>query len=91
MSYIIRTTKAFDKSYKKCIKRGFPEKKFIETINILRETGSLPHKYKPHKLSSEFNFAWECHIAPDWLLIWEQNDTELTLLLLETVTHSDIF
>ena len=35
--------------------------------------------------------AWECHIEPDWLLVWEQNDTELTLLMIETGTHSDIF
>ena len=91
MSYTIHTTKTFDKAYKKCIKRGFPENKFIETINILKEEGALPKTYRPHKLSAKFNFAWECHIAPDWLLIWEQNDIELTLILVATGTHSDIF
>ena len=37
------------------------------------------------------NGEYECHIGPDWLLIWEQNDTELTLLMLSTGTHSDLF
>jgi mRNA interferase YafQ len=35
--------------------------------------------------------TWECHIEPDWLLVWEQNDTRLTLLMLDTGTHADIF
>lgn len=65
--------------------------KFKECITILSENGKLPNKYRPHKLSGKFKNTWECHIEPDWLLIWEQNDSELTLLMLETGTHSDIF
>lgn len=65
--------------------------KFKECIRILSNTGHLPEKYRPHKLSGTFKRAWECHIEPDWLLIWKQNDTELTLLLIDTGTHSDIF
>ncbi len=60
-------------------------------INILVETGALPAQYRPHKLTGKFHKAWECHIEPDWLLVWEQNDFELTLLMIETGTHSDIF
>lgn len=37
------------------------------------------------------NGLWECHIEPDWLMVWEQNDEKLTLLFLETGTHSDLF
>lgn len=44
-----------------------------------------------NKLSGNHAGEWECHIGSDWLLIWEQNDTELTLLMLSTGTHSDLF
>lgn len=60
-------------------------------IVLLMETGVLPVKYKPHKLTGNHKGQWECHIKPDWLLVWEQNDNEFTLLLLETGTHSDLF
>ena len=49
-------------------------------IGILQETGSLPMQYHPHKLSGKFEGLWECHIKSDWLLIWQQNDTELVLI-----------
>lgn len=62
-----------------------------ETIQLLSETGKLPPEYKPHKLSGKHTGCWECHIKPDWLLIWQQNDTVLTLLFLNTGTHSDLF
>ncbi|MDE6410581.1 MAG: type II toxin-antitoxin system YafQ family toxin [Muribaculaceae bacterium] len=91
MSYSIDTTRRFDKALKKCIKRGLDMSKFKECVRILAETGSLPAKYRPHKLSGKFSRAWECHIEPDWLLVWEQNDTELILLLIDTGSHSDIF
>ncbi|MBQ9255269.1 MAG: type II toxin-antitoxin system YafQ family toxin [Bacteroidales bacterium] len=62
-----------------------------EVLNILEEEGTLPLKYKPHKLSGNYAGKWECHIQPDWLLVWMQNNEELTLLLLHTGTHLDIF
>ncbi|UOE42489.1 type II toxin-antitoxin system YafQ family toxin [Chryseobacterium suipulveris] len=55
------------------------------------ESGTLPKKYKPHKLSRNYANCWECHIKPDWLLIWQHNDQELILLFLNTGTHSDLF
>ena len=66
--------------------------KLEAVLRRLAENGTLPQKYKPHILSGR-NWAgcWECHIEPDWLLVWNQNDTELVLLLLDTGTHSDIF
>lgn len=65
--------------------------RFEEMVSILRETGSLPATYRPHKLSGNYKDCWECHIQPDWLLIWEQNDRELTLLFIDTGSHSDLF
>lgn len=58
---------------------------------MLEKDGSLPPSYRPHKLSGQYQNAWECHIEPDWLLIWEQNDEELILLFVNTGTHSDLF
>lgn len=58
-------------------------------VDILREKGSLPSKYKSHKLSCfKDNRTWEYHIEPNWLLVWEQNDMRLTLLMLDTGTHA---
>ena len=65
--------------------------KLKTALNILVENGSLPPEYKPHKLSGNLEAQRECHIEGDWLMRWIQNDTELTLLMLETGTHSDMF
>ena len=90
MYTIIRTTQ-FRKDWKRCEKRGFPMEELRTVITILATTGTLPQEYKPHKLTGNRAGEWECHIRPDWLLIWEQNDKELTLLMLNTGTHSDVF
>lgn len=91
MSYQIETTRKFDKALEKCIKRGLNMAYFKEVVDLLTETGSLPPKYKPHKLSGNYSGCWECHIQNDWLLIWKQDDKVLTLLFLNTGTHSDLF
>ena len=84
-------TKRFEKDLKRCLKRGLNIQLIQEAIALLAETGTLPAKYRPHKLSGQFDGCWECHIQPDWLMTWKQNDTELTLLFLQTGTHSDLF
>ena len=89
--YSVDTTKRFDKDLKRCLKRGLDLQQLYDAIALLRVTGTLPAKYRPHKLSGRFQGVWECHIQPDWLMTWEQNDTELTLLFLQTGTHSDLF
>lgn len=53
--------------------------------------GWLPMEYKPHKLTGNYVGMWECHVNPDWLLLWQQDDKELVLLFLDTRTHSDLF
>lgn len=65
--------------------------KLHKVISILAESGSLPSDYKPHKLSGKYTGIWECHITPDWLLLWKQDDALLTLLMLDAGTHSDLF
>lgn len=91
MSYSVDTTRRFEKSLKKCIKRGLDISKFKECVDLLSETGTLPPKYRAHKLSGNYRGIWECHIESDWLLLWKQNDSELILLLIDTGTHSDLF
>ena len=89
--YSIDYTKRFEKDLKRCWKRGLDIQHIQGAINLLAETGTLPAQYRPHKLSGNRSGQWECHIEPDWLMTWEQNDTQLTLLFLQTGTHSDLF
>lgn len=89
--YIVRYTNAFQKNVKKCKQQGYNIDLLTEVIGLLRTTGTLPAKYRAHKLNAQYHFCWECHIQPDWLLLWDQNDVELTLLFTGTGTHADIF
>jgi mRNA interferase YafQ len=90
-AYFINFTNRYRKSVRRCEKRGYDVLLLEAAIRILSETGTLPPKYKPHQLHGNYSSVWECHIKPDWLLLWRQNDTELTLLFVDTGTHSDIF
>ena len=91
MSYKIKYTGWFKKSYKKCVKRGYDISVFEKAVSILSETGTLPQEYRPHLLSGKFEGYWECHLQPDWLLIWQKIEDELLLILTDTGTHSDLF
>ena len=62
-----------------------------EAIRLLEQNGVLPVNYRPLKLSGNYEGCWECHLKGDWLLIWEQNESELTLLFTGTGTHADLF
>lgn len=91
MSYQLFTTHQFDKALKRCQKRGYDLSLIRTAINILVEKGGLPSEYKPHILYDDHYGEWEAHIGPDWLMTWYQNDKEVTLLMLTTGTHSDMF
>ena len=72
MSYTLRTTNKFEKSVKRCIRRNYPIETLRKVMSILVETGTLPVCYRPHKLKGKKgDFIWECHIQPDWLLIYD--------------------
>lgn len=90
MAYKINFTKGFKKNVDKCRKRGYDMNRLTAVLEALSETGSAPASCRPHKLVGDYKGKWECHIAPDWLLIWDQNDTELILLMLATGSHSDL-
>lgn len=53
-------------------------------VRLLAETGTLPRQYHPHRLLGRRTGQWECHIKPDWLMVWEQNDTEF-----DAFVHTD--
>ncbi|MBN2776222.1 MAG: type II toxin-antitoxin system YafQ family toxin [Bacteroidales bacterium] len=89
--YKVSYTKKFEKSLKLCQKRGLNIDLAKSVIKILEKSGTLPAKYKPHKLNGKYAGLWECHIKPDWLLVWAQNDKELLLVMTDTGTHSDLF
>ena len=65
--------------------------KLWDVVTRLSKGISLEPQNRAHKFTGNRNGQWECHIEPDWLLVWEQNDTELKLLLINTGTHSDLF
>lgn len=91
MKYIIDRTNKFKKSVKKCQKRGLNMNLLKKVLLELESTGTVSDKHRPHKLVGKHIGRWECHIEPDWLLVWEQNDFELILLLIDTGSHTDIF
>ena len=89
--YKIKLSGRFKKSYKKCIKRGLERSSLEYVIKLLVNGEVLPKKYKNHQLSGNYEGCMECHISPDWLLIWKYNDDELTLYRIDTGTHIDLF
>lgn len=89
--YQIDYSNRFNKDLKRCMKRGLNLKLIKDAIDLLAENGKLPQQYRPHKLVNHRREIWECHIQPDWLMTWEQNDNQLTLLFLQTGTHADLF
>lgn len=91
MKYTIRYSGLFKRSFKRCVKRGLDIEAFRTVAETLGNTGTLPATYKPHMLKGKYKGTWECHITPDWLLLREQNDEELTLLFVDTGSHSDVF
>ena len=87
--YEIISTSKFKKQFKKIIKQGKDISKFIEVLNVLASGEELKEKYQNHNLINT-NLK-ECHIEPDWLLIYKYNNDKLILFLIETGSHSDLF
>ncbi|HML19035.1 MAG TPA: type II toxin-antitoxin system YafQ family toxin [Candidatus Dependentiae bacterium] len=79
----------FEKDLAKAIKRNKDIEKLKVLITIICEEKVLPAKNRNHKLRGDYNGYWECHIEPDWLLIYKKTDTELILVRLGT--HADLF
>lgn len=89
MKYEIQRTSLFKKDYKRVKKRGYNVDLLKEVISKLAEGEELPPKNKDHSLSGDWEGYRECHIQPDWLLIYRIIENKLILSLTRTGTHSD--
>lgn len=86
-------TGQFKKDYKLAVKRGCNPEKLQEVVTILCEERPLPQKYKDHALvnSGSYKGVRECHIEPDWLMVYKVVKDTLILKLIRTGSHSDLF
>ncbi|MBQ7994612.1 MAG: type II toxin-antitoxin system YafQ family toxin [Bacilli bacterium] len=91
MSKQVTWTNQFKKDYKLAMKRGLPIDELDNVIRMLAEGDSLPEKYKDHESSGNWKGFRECHVQPNWLLIYHIYDNNLILSLVRTGTHSDLF
>lgn len=81
--------RSFRRDLKRITKRGWNRDKLDAIVTMLRTNEPLPASARPHKLTGDWLGFWECHIGPDWLLIYDVSDT--TVLLAGTGTHGDLF
>ena len=91
--YKVKYTSNYKKNIKKIIKQGKNIEKLLDVIDILANKNKLDKKYKNHQLfdDKKYNDCYECHIEPDWLLVYRYNHNELILVLINTGSHSDLF
>ena len=89
--YIVKLTTQFKKDFKLAMKRGLKMKLLDDVIARLALGETLPEKNKDHALSGDWVGFRECHILPDWLLIYRIENDILVLTLTRTGTHSDLF
>lgn len=87
----VRYSAKFKKDFKLIQKRGYDINLLQEIITFLCEEKPLPQKNKDHALSGDYVGFRECHITPDWLLVYKIEKEILTLSLTRTGTHSDLF
>jgi mRNA interferase YafQ len=88
---MVKPTNKFAKDLKRIEKRGYNIELLTVTIKKLAEGEVLGESYQDHPLKGEFKGCRECHIAPDWLLVYEIMDDILILYLIRTGTHADLF
>jgi mRNA interferase YafQ len=93
MGYSIVASTRFKKSPKKHLKNSADKNCTFEVIGLLKMAGfdAIPQNMKPHKLIGNYKGCLECHIMPDLLIIWEQDETENEIYLLDLGSHSDLF
>lgn len=91
MKYILKPTSQFKKDLKLMKKRGNDLTLLEEVLSLLADGKPLAEKYRNHTLTGDFVGCSECHIKPDWLLVYEYDEEILYLYLLRTGSHSDLF
>lgn len=89
--YIVKTTTQFKKDYKRAMKRGLNMELLDKVVELLAMGDALPAKNCDHELSGDWVGHRECHIQPDWLLVYRIQADVLVLTLTRTGSHSDLF
>lgn len=89
--YEIKNTTQFKKDYKLAKRRGLNLNLLKQIITKIANGETLEEKYRDHALSGNWNGHRECHIQPDWLLVYRIDENVLVLTLTRTGTHSDLF
>lgn len=90
MIYEIILTGRFKKSLKRAKKRGLDISLLEEVVDMLQNDIKLEDKYRDHELKGNFKGFRECHIQPDWLLMYLKEEDVLTLTLVDTGSHADL-
>jgi mRNA interferase YafQ len=91
VKYVVKPTSQFKRDLKGAKKRGYNIDLITDVIKKLAQGEELPPENKEHQLSGKLAKYRECHITPDWLLMYEIDDIYLYLYLARTGTHSDLF
>ena len=91
MKYKIKFTKRFKKDLKQAKKQGKDIEKLFDVIEKIAKDKTLDEKYRDHSLAGNYKGARECHIEPDFLLIYEKIEEVLVLSLVRTGSHSELF
>ena len=89
--YTIIFTHTYKKDIKLCRKKNLPEDELNKVITILSNGKELPAKYRDHALKGNYKGFRECHIRPNWLLVYLKDKEKLILTLIRTGSHSDLF
>ena len=89
--YTVKFTTVFRKDYKKAKKRRLPLEKLKEVVDLLAMGQPLPERNRDHALTGDWVGHRECHIQPDWLLIYRVEEDVLVLTMSRTGTHSELF
>lgn len=88
--YKIRQTSRFKKDLKRALNQGLRKEDFISVVSTLQEGVALPPKYVDHKLTGKWDGYRDCHINPDWVLIYRIEKEKLILVLARTGSHSEL-
>ncbi len=91
MVYELAKTSQFKASLKRAKKRGLNISLLEDVIEKLRTDVPLEERFHNHELVGKYKGVWECHVQPDWLLLYLKDEDVLVLTLVDTGTHSDIF
>lgn len=91
MKYEVKFTNQFKKDLKQARKQNRDLNRLFDIVNILADGGTLDAKYRDHDLSGNYKGTRECHIEPDWLLVYEIRNDILVLMLYRLGTHSELF